>query len=195
MFVFYLHKKYAKYSSGWHRYLNCDAAILRIGKMMDLDDKDYQDIVNVNILRYIYVSFNNAKNFFLQKNLVFDLRNIFSTKMNFLLYSRWCLNKITCLLWLSIIIFKPTKYLDNESASVAHDGHLSIRTISKTNNGQNTYFAVVLANILNYEPDRVNLLLVISITMGLFYVSLMISLFFAIFILPLYNTHSKQHHF
>ncbi len=41
--------------------LVCNASILRIGKFLDLDDKDYQDTMNVNILGYIYVSFNNAK--------------------------------------------------------------------------------------------------------------------------------------
>ncbi|VDK88466.1 unnamed protein product, partial [Litomosoides sigmodontis] len=34
--------------------LVCNASILRLGKFIDLDDKDYQDTVNVNILGYIY---------------------------------------------------------------------------------------------------------------------------------------------
>uniref|UniRef100_A0AAF5PI17 Oxidoreductase n=1 Tax=Wuchereria bancrofti TaxID=6293 RepID=A0AAF5PI17_WUCBA len=34
--------------------LVCNASILRIGKFLDLDDKDYQDTMNVNILGYIY---------------------------------------------------------------------------------------------------------------------------------------------
>ncbi|OEY86478.1 permease [Wolbachia pipientis] len=39
--------------------------------------------------------------------------------------------------------------------------------------------SIILANILNYKPDRVALLLFISVTVGLFYVPLVISLFFA----------------
>ncbi|MBV0899884.1 MAG: AEC family transporter [Wolbachia endosymbiont of Fragariocoptes setiger] len=37
---------------------------------------------------------------------------------------------------------------------------------------------IILANILNYQPDKVTLLLLISITVGLFYVPMVISLFF-----------------
>lgn len=39
--------------------------------------------------------------------------------------------------------------------------------------------SVVLANILNYQPDKATLLLLISTAVGLFYVPLIISLFFA----------------
>ncbi|WP_410543555.1 AEC family transporter [Wolbachia endosymbiont of Atemnus politus] len=39
--------------------------------------------------------------------------------------------------------------------------------------------SVILANILNYQPDRATLLLFISTAVGLFYVLLIISLFFA----------------
>ncbi|MBD0391256.1 permease [Wolbachia endosymbiont of Pentalonia nigronervosa] len=39
--------------------------------------------------------------------------------------------------------------------------------------------SIILANILNYQPDKVTLLLLISITVGLFYVPMVISLFFA----------------
>ncbi|MDN5247839.1 MAG: AEC family transporter [Wolbachia endosymbiont of Tyrophagus putrescentiae] len=38
--------------------------------------------------------------------------------------------------------------------------------------------SIILANILNYQPDKVTLLLLISITVGLFYVPLIISQFF-----------------
>ncbi|AAW71350.1 permease [Wolbachia endosymbiont of Brugia malayi] len=39
--------------------------------------------------------------------------------------------------------------------------------------------SIMLANILNFQPDKATLLLLISITVGLFYVPLIISLFFA----------------
>lgn len=38
--------------------------------------------------------------------------------------------------------------------------------------------SIILANVLNYQPDKVTLLLLISITVGLVYVPLVISLFF-----------------
>ncbi len=38
--------------------------------------------------------------------------------------------------------------------------------------------SVILANILNYQPDKATLLLLISTAVGLFYVPLIISLFF-----------------
>ncbi|MDD9331495.1 MAG: AEC family transporter [Wolbachia sp.] len=39
--------------------------------------------------------------------------------------------------------------------------------------------SIILANILNYQPDKATLLLLISVTVGLFYVPLVISLFFS----------------
>ncbi len=38
--------------------------------------------------------------------------------------------------------------------------------------------SIILANILNYQPDKATLLLLISTAVGLFYVPLIISLFF-----------------
>ncbi len=44
--------------------------------------------------------------------------------------------------------------------------------------------SIILANVLNYQPDKVTLLLLISVTVGLFYVPMIISLFFAQLFFP-----------